>query len=459
MKGPPQLLVSQNLSALMGRSTKPEPAPPVPSNPMFALPKAPAPEPGEPTVSVHCFLTDASAPGFSHDVRSVTRLDSGADRVLRTKFVFRSVTTGRLPLLSRGLDRNLVSFMGGATAVFCSIADDRRDLSELSQFVLRTNAEAVVQRDFLVKLPDGSLSKLTESESFMRSFSQIVSKSPPFSSFTILNLCGFQEVRQFAELLQQIRSKSPLSTENSFFISLFPLFRRNTAITIFLCMSISDEFLLTSFAHKKKSVIERERIAAEFAVDFSIGFPETDDPTALIIERAADHIATFKQFVGGQLSEMRSGGLFRLLTQLDESERANEHKRKQIADIQAEIASMEAGLRGLRERQRLRDQVEREKIGVEQLRRSVQEVIARTEQLRVKYEGVVEAMRIETAAKLGEVKVEAVPTMKCEGPTAQLDKEQKKARERWRRQQAQAAENDASAPNNPAVEKKRPPIM
>jgi hypothetical protein len=328
----------------------------------------------------------------------------------------------------------------------------------LSQFVLRTNNETVFRRDFLVKLPDGSLSKLTESESFLRSFSQIVSKSPPFSSFTVLNLCELQEIRQFAELVQQVRSKSPLTTENSFFRSLFPLFRRNTQITIFLFMSIADEFLLSSFAHKKKSVVEREQTAPGFAVDFSLGFPETDDPTTLIIERAADHIATFKQFVGTQLSELRSSNLFRLLTQLDESERTNEQKRRQIADIQAEIAGMEDALGGLRERQRLRDQVEREKVSVNQLRRNVQEVIARTEQLRVRYEAVVEAMRTETAARLGDVRAEAVSKTKGEGSNAQLDKEQKKARERWRRQQAQAVENDALAPNSPAVEKRRQPI-
>jgi hypothetical protein len=393
MQGTRPLAVSGPLSALMQRCpARPDPLS-APSRPVFALPQLPAIEPGVPIISVHCFLTRAVQPNFSHNSRSVFKFlkDPRAGVTLKTKFTFKSVTADRLPLVSRNLDRAIVGFLTGVPFIFACISRDRLPLSDLSKFILETNGEShgAATREFEIQIPGAGPTALAADESFEREFTQIRLKWPPFPVLSVLNLFTDLGIRQFAELINQLRMQAPRVSENANFRSLFPFFEKQIQIITFLFTDIGNEFLLSAFAEKKKSVIERPPAEREFCID-----PSTFaalDPSAVMIDRAAAEVRALKAYVEAQLSV---GGAPDLVAALDASERVNAAQRERIAELEVEIAGLEQAVAVLRERERLRAEVEHEGYEVAELRATVGDVILRTEALRKRYEAAIATLRV-----------------------------------------------------------------
>jgi hypothetical protein len=389
------LAVSGPLSALMHRCpARPDPLC-APTRPEFTLPQFPAVEPGPPLISVHCFLTHAVQPNFSHNSRAVFKFlnDPRTGATLKTKFTFKSVTAERLPLISRNLDRAIVAFLTGNPFIFVCVSRERLSLSDLSRFILDTNGESqgAATREFEVRIPGSSPCPLIAEESFDREFTQIRLKVPPFPVFSVLNLFTDLGIRQFSEVLNQLRTQTPCQSENANFRALFPFFAKQIQLITFLFTEIGNEFLLCAFAEKKKSVIEKPRPEREFAVDPSAFARDAVDPSAVMVDRAAAEVGALKAYVEAQLS---GGDAPALLAQLDASERANAAQRERIAEFEAEIAGLERAVAELRERDRLRADVEREGREVADLRAVVGDVILRTDALRGRYEAAIAALRL-----------------------------------------------------------------
>jgi hypothetical protein len=466
MKEHSALSVSESLSALMQRRPKrPEgPPPPPPSHSLFSLPQLPTVESGEPTICVHCFLTDTSHPDFSHNSRSVLKTTNGppTGTKLKTKFTFKTVTTEQLPIISRNLDRGIVGFLSGIPLIFVSVSHKRKSLSEIARFIFEINrqSEGGQQRDFEIKFPGTASAPLLAEESFEREFTQIRLKTPPFPTLYILNLFEDLPIRQFSEVLNQVRAKISLESENPNLRHLFPHFQRKIQIIIFVFTAINDEFLLSAFAEKKKSVVEQPHREPDFHVDPSGFFTKSGiDPTQLLIERASDHVQALKKYVEGQMAGLRrevsSAAVFRLLADLEASDHQNSETRGQIAVLAKEIETLEGEIAAIRARQQLREEVERERLEVSQLRAIVQQVFVRTEELRGRYEAVVGEMRaeIQTYSEMltGEDRKERTEIPEEDDRViGEIDAAQKKARKKRKRK---GWENDSSTTNTPIVDK------
>jgi hypothetical protein len=392
------LIVSGPLSAIMHRHPKRPEAPPASPRPLFNLPQLAPAEPGDPTICVHCFLTNASHPGFSHNVRAVFKSipDAVTGTILKTKFSFRSVTAEHLPLISRNLDRDLVGFLSGIPFIFACISHTQKNLSAIARFILETSqqSEGGQQREFDLEVPGGSRSPLTADESFDREFTQVRLKPPPPSTLYVLNLYTDTAIRQFSEVLNQLRSKTILQSDNYSFRRLFPLFQNRIQITVFLFCEIFDEFLLSAFAEKKKSVVEHHPRERDFHVNPSGLLADSPfDPTALLIERASAQFEALKKYVALQIKGLRSGAgagaaVRRVLADLAESDHANDAARARITIMAGEVAALEEEIAAIRERRRIGGEVAR-------LRETVREVIARTDELRGRYEAAVGEIRAE----------------------------------------------------------------
>jgi hypothetical protein len=430
MKETPAMTVSGSLSALMQRHSKRAEAPPASNRPIFNLPELPAFESGDPTVSVHCFLTTSIHPGFSYNSRAVFKSvsDAPTGSLLKTKFSFTSVTADRIPLISRNLDRELVSFLSGVPFVFVRISRERLSLSEIARFILETNAhsEGFEQREFEVRVPGEPPFPLRVDESFDREFTQIQVKTRK-SGLYVLNLYADVSIRQFSEVLNQFRVKVPLSSENSSFRALFPLFEKKIHITVFLYSAIGDEFLICAFAEKKKSVVEQPRPPRDFQVDpEGVVAEKAVDTTDLLMDRATAQLEAMKKYVQEQMAGLRravaGSEVLRLLADLAESERANNKAREQIIAMEAEIVALENELTALRERGLRRAELAH-------VQATIRNVIARTEELRGRYQDTIKEMRIAKP----EEEDRPPTTSEDTSAVAGIDAAQHKAREDRRR--------------------------
>jgi hypothetical protein len=453
MRPQARLQVSAALSKLMGQSSHP-PDPPRPL-PVFSLPSLPPPVPGDPIISVHCFLTGpTSLSQFTVTSRAISGVVADADgQILRTKYYFKSVSKSFDSFISKNLDREIVNFLCGRNLIFCSISRQSRDLSAIPEFILTTNAELEESKRRHYALIDDTqecqpLSADTAISAFL---SRIVPTSPPNSTFFLLNLTTDAEIRSFSLFLHAIRTKAPLSQPAFPYKPLLDICKNSCPILIFLFTSPDDQDLLSSFADRKKSTIEKVHPPINFEPTFS------PPSTAFgLLDRASEQLHSFQDYLKRRFADLSSeitakrdssASIFDLLAVLKQTEDGNAEKRARLADIELEIAQMQEAVEDLKSRQKVQNQVN-------EIRQNVQLVISRTGELRARTDELIAEIWDEVQNEKPAVEI---PAERRAADLEAGEEEQKAARRRWLRQQRERAENQFSGVNTPERKKRACP--
>ncbi|OHT02408.1 hypothetical protein TRFO_30550 [Tritrichomonas foetus] len=417
-------------------------------------------------VYTHLLLpTDAQA----HDIQCTLKIrtesislskTSPANSVLTNKYYFTSVTANDNYEEALGrFHTEIVKFMSGGNAVLATISESSLHstfLNNTTNYILNLNRnlEKAKQREFGVKFYDDiNSSKLLETTNITGiNFDDINNKvikialitpnDPPFSYLFLVNLTEYSDIRNFADIVYQIRKKKDkINTNLPIFRQISQICKKNSTISIILMLSSLNEKLMSFFSLKKKSFIiddslnlDKNEEDSSFSIDpfASFHFTKSQSTTDQISSQNLQNMNdSLNLTVNGNMNQNRdfenflvaraeneineslkatdtNDSIMNFLQMLSISEKENQSNVKKIEEIHQSIEKLKTNLDEIKKRSNLaqsevnktkseiqiiEEENEKQQEENERLKRNIREMILRNIQLKAKFDNLMIELR------------------------------------------------------------------